>query len=87
MYICAVGNVPSDSSLQFPAPRQAGVQVSADHDCGEDNDDADQYADYADDDDGEDNDDADYAHDDDDDDGEDNDDADNVDDDDGGGDN
>ena len=27
-YISAVGNVPSDSSLQLPAPRQAGLQVS-----------------------------------------------------------
>ena len=27
-YISAVGNVPSDSSVQLPAPRQAGLQVS-----------------------------------------------------------
>jgi len=27
-YISAVGNVPSDSSLQLPAPRQTGLQVS-----------------------------------------------------------
>ena len=33
-FISAAGNVPPDGSVQFPAPRQARVQVSANDDDG-----------------------------------------------------